>query len=485
MTKKNHRKRNKLLVSVSAAALVLTTAFSGIINAPEKAPEASDNQEVLKIEIFDRSSDVNGFGTYNSAELMEWIQHDFGDPNNIKIEFVTASRSSETEVLNKYLASGSGPDIVFTYNPYYFAIYAKNDMLTDLTDLIDVHGSNIKALAGSELLQSGQIGGKQYAVPAKRMFTGKYVSYIRKDWLDALGLEVPKTTDELVNTLMKFRELDTDGSLIPFSAQYGNSAAIKTILQNFCMKNEYSETAQFSDPNYRHGLEFLNMLYNSSLLGSGYASDVDSVAHYTNISEGKVGFFTDSLSTSSFNRLISICELMKANDPDAELVVCDAITNSDGKHFKEMNPDSGMYIFIPAYSTKAELAVKYLDWLSRPDVIKTMQSGVTDNGNLSVSFDLCLTINGFYADTADESIISESKAYGKYSQLFLDACRSSVTDGFRSDISPEEIIKSGNADKISRIIDKYVTQCITAAPGSFDEIYEQSAAQFAAETAGL
>ena len=485
MTKKNHRKRSKLLVSVSAAALILTAAFSGIIKAPDTVPEASDNREILKIELFDRSSDVNGFGIYDSAELMEWIQHDFGDPNNVEIEFVTASRGNETEELNKYLASGSGPDIVFTYNPYYFGSYAKNGMLTDLTELIDAHGGNIKALVGSELLQSGQIGGRQYAVPAKRMFTGKYVSYIRKDWLDALGLEVPKTTDELVNALVRFRELDNDGSLIPFSSQYGNSAAIKTILQNFCMENEYSETAPFSDPDYKRGLEFLNELYNSGLLGSGYASDIDSVAHYTNISEGKVGFFTDSLSASSFNRLISICELMKTNDPDAELVVCDAITNSGGKHFKEVNPDSGMYIFVPAYSTKAELAVKYLDWLSRPDVIRTLQNGVTDNGNLSVSFDLCLTINGFYADTADESITAESKTYGEYSQLFLDACRSSVTDGFRSDISPEEIIKNGNADRISGIIDKYVTQCITAAPESFDRIYEQSAAQFAAETAGL
>ena len=79
----------------------------------------------------------------------------------------------------------------------------------------------------------------------------------------------------------------------------------------------------------------------------------------------------------------------------------------------------------------------------------------------------------------------ESKTYGKYSSLFLNACRVSVNDGFQAYISPEEIIKGGNADKTSAIIDKYVTRCITAEPGSFDSVYEQSAAQFHKEISQL
>lgn len=488
---------NVIRITAVITAFVLAAFFTRMVHVPDTVPAAYNNRQILKVELFDRSDDVNGFGTYNSMQLMEWIQHNFGDPNNVDIEFVTVPREAETTELNKYIASGSGPDIVMTYNPYYFGSYAKNGQITDLTELLDTHGQNIKSLIGDEILQNGKIDNRQFAIPAKRMFTGKYVSYIRKDWLEKLGLEMPKNTEELINVLIQFRDKNPGNlsePVIPFSSQSGNSAAVKTILQNYCMETDSSETVEFSDPEYKRGLQFLNELYNENLLGKDYAYDNDTVTHYTNISEGKVGFFMDSISTVSFERIINICELMKTHDPDAELAVCDAISNKNGRHFKEINSASGMYIFIPSYSTKAELAVKYIDWLSKPEVIKALQSGdIVENGNisgensanLSQSFDICIVLNGFYADTKEESIVIESKTYGKYSSLFLNACRVSVNDGFQAYISPEEIIKGGNADKTSAIIDKYVTRCITAEPGSFDSVYEQSAAQFHKEISQL
>lgn len=481
-----HSRRGRRAAAAAAAVvLILAGAASKLIRTPDIVPAASDNRETLRIELFDRSDDINGAGTYDSAKLIEWIQSSFGDPNNVDIEFVTVPREDETTELNKYMASGSGPDIMFTYNPYYFGSYAKNGQLTELTELIDTGGENIRLLLGDELLKNGMFEGKLYAVPAKRMFTGKYVSYIRKDWLDELGLDIPENTEELVYTLRQFRDR-LGGDVIPFSSQSGNSAAVKTFIANMCMDRPESEVSAFSDPDYREALKFMNSLYNEGLLGSGYAADTNSVTHYANISEGKVGFFMDTVSSVAFDRIINVSEMMKQNDPEAELAVCDAITSDTGEHFKEVNSDTGLYVFIPAYSTKAELAVKYLNWLADPEVIKTLQSGDIDGGNrLSLSFDLSLLVNGFYADTTEESLQREAESYGEYSQLFIDACRSSLNDGFCADVPPEEIVKSGNADRISGIIDKYVTECITAPPGSFDETYERSERQFRSELSGI
>ena len=36
--------------------------------------------------------------------------------------------------------------------------------------------------------------------------------YIRKDWLEKLGLEEPKTVDELYNVLVTFRDKDPNGN---------------------------------------------------------------------------------------------------------------------------------------------------------------------------------------------------------------------------------------------------------------------------------
>jgi len=53
--------------------------------------------------------------------------------------------------------------------------------------------------------------GKVYAVPVGgfRNFAGLF---IRKDWLDKLGLPIPKTTDEMYRTLKAFTENDPDGN---------------------------------------------------------------------------------------------------------------------------------------------------------------------------------------------------------------------------------------------------------------------------------
>lgn len=64
----------------------------------------------------------------------------------------------------------------------------------------------------------GQYMGKQFAVPGKRAFLGKY-SFIRTDWLEKLGMDVPQTTDELYEVLKAFKEQDpgqTGGKVIPF-----------------------------------------------------------------------------------------------------------------------------------------------------------------------------------------------------------------------------------------------------------------------------
>ena len=150
--------------------------------------------------------------TITNNYLSKMIQEKFGDPNNIDVQFVPVQRSEEVTKLNVLMASNTDvPDIVFVYDSSVFYRYAQQGGLTDVGELIDQHGPNLKKFLGEDTLKFGQVEGQQFAVPGKRAITGRYSSYIRQDWLDKLGLPAPKTTDELYTTLKAFKDKHPGG----------------------------------------------------------------------------------------------------------------------------------------------------------------------------------------------------------------------------------------------------------------------------------
>ena len=56
------------------------------------------------------------------------------------------------------------------------------------------------------------IDGSIYGVPTRSVNPTMYTAAIRQDWLDAKGLAVPTTLDELTEVLRIFTEEDPDGN---------------------------------------------------------------------------------------------------------------------------------------------------------------------------------------------------------------------------------------------------------------------------------
>lgn len=69
---------------------------------------------------------------------------------------------------------------------------------------------NLAAIS-QETRTSASIEGKLYGIPFQKAVARNGV-VIRKDWLDKLGLAVPKTTDELMEVAKAFTEKDPDGN---------------------------------------------------------------------------------------------------------------------------------------------------------------------------------------------------------------------------------------------------------------------------------
>ena len=134
---------------------------------------------------------------------------------NVKLTGVLSTSNSEAgSAYNLMMASGDVADIVGEKKEN-IEKYIDQGVFMDLTDLIEQHAPNIKKfLEENPQMKKGAtyLDGKMYFVPF--LADGKAATgwYIRKDWLKKLGLEEPKTVDELYNVMKAFKEQDPNGN---------------------------------------------------------------------------------------------------------------------------------------------------------------------------------------------------------------------------------------------------------------------------------
>lgn len=116
--------------------------------------------------------------------------------------------------LNVTIASNDLPDIM-QVNAVQLKQLVDNGMIQDLTKVFNDYKSDlISSLMTSDEgfgLKQATFNGKLMAIPQLSDPTGTSpVMWIRKDWLDSLGLQPPKTMDDLVNIAKAFTLNDPD-----------------------------------------------------------------------------------------------------------------------------------------------------------------------------------------------------------------------------------------------------------------------------------
>lgn len=500
----------KARIRIASCALLLSIGLSSLVGCGGGSEQTSANESStaankvepieLTVEVFDRATP--GYQADDNFQT-KWIQEKFGDPNNITMKFIPILRTQEVEKLNVLMAANQAPDICFTYNDGIIYNYVKSGGLTDLGPILDENAPNLKKYLGEELLSYGKFDGKQLAVPAKRIIEGCFCAYIRKDWLDKVGLPVPTTTEEWYNAMKAFKEKDPGGlgdKNIPFAiwADPNNiNWTSATLLESF--KTQITEEQRMTLPNwvipgYKEGMRFMNKLYNEGIINPQFTLDKDGKQMEKDISQGRVGFIINSYDFPLRATPGLLTELQK-NVPGADLVACDPFTNYEGKRPKMKYNPNGLYIIVPKSSEHAVEAVKYLEWMSDPEVLKFLQNGVmgdqyTDekdgiplnfftNDQLSddkkANFvDLSIIVNGKEFGDQDKNIKSAAYGYPGFEDRFQEAYEISLKDGnymphFDTVIESQAKYSKTLADKDVEIFVK----SITCKPSEFDKIYDK------------
>lgn len=352
-------------------------------NGGAAAEGESAKRVTLKVEVFDRGNSPEPH-TITNNYLTKLVQERFGEPNNIDVEYVPVQRSEEVTKLNVLMASNTDvPDIVFTYDSSVFYRYAQQGGLTDVGKLLDEHGPNLKKFIGEETLSFGQLEGQQLAIPGKRAITGRYSSYIRQDWLDKLGLPVPKTTDELYTTLKAFKEKDPGGlgsKNIPMGMALA-PAQFETLIYSFMkpISGDLTYSQRYELPlheGFKDAMQFLNKLYNEGLISKDFSLDEDKTQLGKDIQNGNVGYWSEDVDVLFYAD--GTLDNLYKNVQGSKVLPVDVLTNPnvDNKHIKSRYASNGMYIMIPKSSKRAVEAIKYLDWMASDNNLIDIYSGV-------------------------------------------------------------------------------------------------------------
>lgn len=487
-------------------------AETGRSEAARKGPP-----QEIKVEVFDRGTD-GGRSDPTKNNYTDWIQKKILEEENIQVTFVAVPRSNEVPSLNNMMAAGNPPDICFTYDLGLIANYRDLGGLYDMAPNIDKLMPDLDKFLGEDPMLSGRrfilrskdtTTGAVYSIPARRMNTARINTFIRKDWLDKLGLPLPRTTQEFYEAMVAFKEKDPGGigkeRVIPIVTNKNVRWHLDNLLTSFIdpnisIKDEWVNTVadrSYLLPGYKEGVRFLNKMYNEGLIDRDfplYASDDEPFAR---LKSGVAGSYQHNYDMV-YRDSPGVLRDLKKNVPDAELVVIDPFHNPSGKTIKYAYDAAGLFFFIPKSSKAPEAAMRYVNWLSRFENTNFLQLGPEGIAydlvnripkvkpapglwiqNSPQNIDYTLSINGLELGDPAKNMQALANSYNCDPQLIFDAYELSLKNARPLPVIPVVLTAAGPVQQtLIDLGDVLMAEAITCAPADFDRTWDQGIANW-------
>ncbi len=151
------------------------------------------------------------------------------DSNNAWTRYVTKKINAQPENLfeandgddyaqkvSMAIVSGEIPDIMTVPDYETLKQLYENDLIADLTESYEKCASDlIKDIYNSydgRVFEKATFDGKLMALPTTEFSHGPGILWLRQDWMDKLGLQPPKTLEDVEYILQEFKDKNPDGN---------------------------------------------------------------------------------------------------------------------------------------------------------------------------------------------------------------------------------------------------------------------------------
>jgi len=292
--------------------------------------------------------------TVNNGDMirMQGLTEDFTTKNpDIQLEWVTLEENVLRERVTTDIATKGGQYDIVTIGNYEVPIWAKQGWLVALDGLGDDYDVDdlLPAIRGGL-----SVDGKLYAAP----FYGESAMIMyRKDLFEKAGLTMPDSpTWEFIGDAARKitdRGADINGICLRGKAGWGENMAFLTALDNSFGGRWFDENwqPQFDQPEWKTSLQFyVDMMKDAGPQG---ASSNGFNENLTLFQQGKCGMWIDATVAASF---VSNPKDSTVADKVGYAIFPDTGNGNHGHWLWSWN------LAVPASSTKAEAAQKFIAW---------------------------------------------------------------------------------------------------------------------------
>jgi putative aldouronate transport system substrate-binding protein len=510
----------KIGLMMSVFLMIGSAVFAGAGRDQKASLPSSSKPAEITVELFDAGT-ASGRTDGANNNWTKWIQEKLLKDENVSVKFVLVPRSEEITMLNNLMASGTAPDICFTYSYETITNFGNLGGLVDMAPYVDTLLVDLKkflgpdqALPGRDFIRRQQDPetGKLYMIPAKRIVTAQRNIFMRKDWLDKLGLPPPATPQQYFDALAAFKEKDPGSigtnNVLPYSmtedVRWEGANIIESFIDPKLSPKDYwiNNVVQRNllQPGYKEGVRFMNKMYNAGLIDKDFPLYKSSEPLVSNIIRGAVGSFSTEWDQPWRTDWLA---LLRENVPGADIIAVDPMTSSDGITHKTAYDAAGIFFFIPASSRNPEAAMRYMNWLSRfenynflqigPEgIVHDMVDGVPHlkavTGpwiqNSTANFYYTIHINGLDLGDTDVNIKALAYRYQYPPEVILNAYNTALKNAKPEPVVP--VTLTAAAPVAQTLQDKakvLLVNAITCSPGDFDRIWDAGIADWLASGA--
>ncbi|GIP16365.1 lipoprotein LipO [Paenibacillus montaniterrae] len=419
--KREKKVKKGLLIASMAFLIAIVLAGCGSKESGENAPASSQQpqssssaeQSPLELDIMLPVFNAN-YPKDGSPVLAELEKQ-----TNTKIHIEWVPNSSYSEKFNITLASNDLPTIMvadpknasFVNAAKAGAFWEVGPYLKDYKNL---------SQANPVILSNYAIDGKTYGVYRARALGRNGINY-RKDWLENVGLEPPKTIDDFYHMLKAFKENDPDQNgkddtygMVLVKWTGGWASGFDVIKLWFGSPNKWGLedgklVPEHETEGYLEALKFMRKLYEEKLINQDFAvyDSAKWIDPVVNNQAGVVVDVTDTAGRIEQKIHAALAEKNQAN-PDKQFV--DNMIGVEGEHGLKALPTSGYanVLAIPKSAVKTEEELKrvlaFIDQTNEAEIQTLLYSGIE-------GVHYTLDDKGFIVPSSDAALI-ESEVSG-------------------------------------------------------------------------
>jgi putative aldouronate transport system substrate-binding protein len=315
----------------------------------------------------------------------DWVVYDIVRDKlgiNLKVVMLPTSQTDADAKVNAAAAANSLPDLVqVNREPWYRLV--QNDLVAPVDDMLPMMPNRTKILYTDEIRNKlVTLNDKMYGLPQPGALPRTDALVIRQDWLTKLGLEMPKTLEDVMTVAKAFTEKDPDGNgkkdtygfcgyieSEGLGALPGLGKRFEWVLGAYGLNGAWNLTSadnfqmNVRNPNFMKAMEYVKSLLDAGVVDPDWPT-LKKDEFRARWKQGKCGILNENFAALSTKA--NYADFDK-NFPDGEWVVMPPPTGPDGKSSEGLDMANARIYAVSQKAKEAgktEAIAKLLEWMS-------------------------------------------------------------------------------------------------------------------------